>query len=470
MRKCFLLFQIAVLATAVCFVVIPSQTRANSSRVLVEKKYWSSAGSEQYTFGPGETVIASISFNLLDDTVNEVDVLDKVPNRGLGPVKLTDPAKCHIPTGSVVENVSFSETGKDLKWGPFVLNSQTPKYLCYQFSIDTSLAAKNYAEQVEVRVQKSATDIAIGNENNYLLIVGSLWGDSMASPPVVETPGADGKIPSVGTKIDDKVVKDSVRIKTQGDVDLSKYPSFLYQSSAGKTSRGGYFNSYPVKVTNKTGDATYGVENYYLFYNPLYYLFGNVFSGGSATTRAFDFGSRGSTISKSDSNSKKLNSEATLYNYDFDKDSLIYWDRTNADKNKQMYDNIKKYISDPKPEIVCTLNSTAPFGSAIFYLNNKDCLSDGGANGGSLYPNGRVWYYRASQANNVINLTASFRGKGTLIIDFTDYTHGDVPIVNIKRNVTGSNYLGLIVINGGNVVLGTNVTQFNGIVFVPGRI
>lgn len=474
MKKGFLAFQAILLVLAGVFVVSTNVASADAGRVLVEKRYWKdSDNTESYTFAPGDTAIVSISVSAIDDTEREVNLIDTLPNNAVPPVSadnIKNEAECHVP---LVQSANFVFDAPELRWDNIIV-SQSPKYFCYRFKIDTDIEAKNYAEQVEVRVEDSVLGITVGNENNYLLIVGSPWGNSMGSPPVVETPGVNGVVPSIPTTIEDKIVKESTVLKNKGNVSQSKFPSFLYQTATGKTSRGGYFNSYPVKLTDKSGSAVYGEESFYLFYNPLYYLFGNVFSGGSSATRAFDFNSRGSTIARSDGNTKKLNSEATLYNYDFDPESLIFWDRTNPDKNKQMFENIKKYISDPKPEIVCDFGalglSKDEFGSGSFALSNNDCNPNGATTVNELFPNGRVWYYKASSSDSVIDLGATFSGKGTVIIDFQDYRYGAVPAVNIKRNVDGNNYLGLIVINGGNVVLSRDLTTFNGIIFVPGRL
>jgi len=472
MKKGLLVLQAVLLTLAGVFVFGVNNVNADANKVLVEKRYWNdSDNKETYTFGPGDTVIASISVSTIDDVSSEVNLIDTLPNNAVPPVSadnIKDEAKCHVP---LVQDKNFLLDTPELRWNNIEV-TQAPKYFCYRFRIDTDIEAKNYAEQVEVRVEDQGLDITIGNENNYLMIVGSPWGNSMGTPPVVETPGVGGIVSSVDTIIEDKLLKESIVLKNKDGINQSKFPSYLYQTSTGKTSRGGYFNSYPVKLTDKSGSAIYGEESFFLFYNPLYYLFGNVFSGGSSTTRAFDFNSRGSTIARSDGNTKKLNSEATLYNYDFDPESLIFWDRTNPDKNTQMYKNIKKYISDPKPEIVCDFGALgltkAEFASGLFYLNNGDCNPN--SVGSALFPNGRVWYYRASSSDSVIDFGATFSGKGTIIIDFQDYRFGPVPVVNINRNIDGNNYLGLIVINGGNVVLSRNLTRFNGIVFVPGRL
>lgn len=472
MKKWIILLQAAVLVSAGFFFVSGS-AKANASKVLIEKRYWSddaAVAEPRYTFGPGDTVIASISVASVDGATNEVNIVDVLPSKGISAQRLSDVTKCHTPS---VENVGFSGTN-ELTWSDISV-SQSAKYFCYKFQIDTSIDARNYAEQVGIKVVDKDLGTVVGTENNYLLLVGALWGNSMGTtvaPQVVETPGADGKIPSIDTKIDDTLLKDSTSIRTKDNVDASKYSSFLYKTATGKSSRGGYLNSYPVKITNKSGSVVYGAENFYLFYNPLYYLFGNVFSGDSSTTRAFDFGSRGSTIARKDGDTNKLNSEATLYNYDFDANSLVHWDSSNPDKNKQMYENIKKYISEPRPGVVCELLAETVFTAANFYLKNDSCNSGISPVNQNLYPNGRVWYFKPDRATSgdTIDFDTTFRGKGTVIIDFESYRSGNVPVVNIKKNLPDDSYLGLIVINGGNVLLTNNLEKFNGIIFVPGRL
>lgn len=474
MKRGLLVLQIALLIVAGALAFDAGSVKADANKVLVEKRYWKeSDDKETYTFGPGDTVIASISVSTIDDVSNDVVLIDTLPNNAVPPLpsdNIRDRAKCHVP---LVQPINFELSSQELRWDG-VVATQAPKYFCYRFRVDTNIEAKNYAEQVPVRVEDQGLGITIGSENNYLMIVGAPWGNSMGTPPVVETPGVNGVIPSIDTAIEDKLLKQSVLLKNKSDINQGKFPNFFYKTASGKSSRGGYFNSYPVKMTDKNGTKIYGEESFYLLYNPLYYLFGNVFSGGSSTTRAFDFNSRGSTIARSDGNTKKLNSEATLYNYDFDPESLIYWDRTNLDKNAQMYENIKKYISDPKPEIVCDFASLgltkSVLASGNFSLGDTRCNPRGSVSANSLFPNGRVWYYRASQDDSTISLDATFRNKGTLIIDFQDYQVGDVPVVSIKKNSRDDSYLGLIVINGGNVVLDRNLEKFNGIIFVPGRL
>lgn len=458
----------------VAFLFLPASANAASSKAIVEKRYWKNdvAVTEQVnTYGPGDTVYASISVSLADDTEMSANIVDSLPKNALLPVLSRDLSKCHIPSA---ERTNFEYVGSELRWNAVTL-TKTPKYYCYKFQIDIDIEAKNYLEQTEVRVESIASsNLTVGNENNYLMIVGAPWANSMGTPPETDAKLADGTYTSIESTITDKIVKNQVLLENKAGNDLTKFPGFSYITSTGKASRGGYFNSYPVKVTDKAGDTVLGAENYYLFYNPLYYLFGNVFSGGSSTTRAFDFNSRGSTIASKDGNTNKLNSEATLYDYDFDSNSLVYWDRTNVDKNKQMYENIKKYVTDPKPEVVCDISSRGKsvFASGNFSLNNKSCLTTGPADGGTLYPSGRVWYYKANPASDGANIdfNAVFRAKGTVIVDFADYSSGAVPQVNIKRNLLDTTYMGLIVVNGGNVLLGKNLEKYNGIIFVPGRL
>lgn len=482
MKRKLVVVQIVALSCAVFLVFGVWHANASSSKVLVEKRYWSddpSQTTQKNTFTPGETVIVSISISSLDEAMSGVNLIDRLP-RNIVPItgsdNLKDESRCHVSKAED-DNFVISDTdSSEIKWNNISI-SQTPKYYCYKFAIDTDAEAKNYIEQTEVKVEMSDNGVVVGNENDYLMIVGSIWANSSSAPSVVETPGVDGKIPSIDTAIQDKLVKEDVSIKTKDGIGQDKAPSYLYQTSSGKSTRGGFLSSYPVKVTDKSGGILLGEDPSYLFYNPLYYVFGNIFSGDSTVTRAFDFDSKNSTIAKKDGDTSKLNSEATLYNYDFDENSLIYWDRANADKNKQMFENISKYISDPKPEIVCDMKALGLSKSSFtrpFYSRNGSCNPGGITFSSTLYPKGRVWYYEADPLvdGNQIDLDTFFFGTGTVIIDFAKYDSGETPVVNIKKiGASYSDYagsLGLMVINGGNVVLSDELSRYSGIIFVPG--
>lgn len=474
-------FTVFLVCCGLVFTVV-GVVRASSDKASVEKRYWvnsSSSTIQKNTFNPGDNVVVSISVSATDELSGNIDIVDRLPSKAV-PVtsanNLKDETKCHVP---LVEEDNFSLSSTDsseIRWSDIAV-SASPKYFCYQFTVDSNVEAKNIVEQAQVKVVRKTDSVVIGNENNLVMTVGSIWADSLSLVGAVETPGVDGKVPSIETSIDDELVKEEAAIKTKDGVAQDKTPSFLYKTSSGQNTRGGLLGSYPVSITDKTGNIVLGSESSYIFYNPLYYVFGNVFSGGSSTSRAFDYNSNNSSIASKDGDTNKLNDEATLYNYNFDEDSLIYWDRTNADKNEQMYQNINKYISSPKPSIVCDMKSLglskASF-SNVFYTKNKDCNPSGVTYSSDLYPNGRIWYYKAEPSvdGNEITLNTHFIGTGTIIFDFSAYGSGSTPVVNVKKiGASYSDYLGslgLIVINGGNVSLADSLQRYAGIIFVPG--
>ncbi|OQA52623.1 MAG: hypothetical protein BWY43_00412 [candidate division WS2 bacterium ADurb.Bin280] len=461
---CFFLFCVAQGASA------------TTTRALVEKRFWKNS-TQTNTFSPGDTVYVSIAISAPEGLIQKVSIVDALPAEAVPSsvtrVSSVESSLCGINSPATIYNSNFSFD--NLKFeatfsssGGIEVVSQ-PKYFCYKFELDANQEAKNVVREAGVIVYDVSRDgIIFGGENNYMLIVGAPWGDSTASPGTTSPQDSTGTHSSVGSKIEDKLVKASVRMYgASSSIDLEKYPSFLYLTSTGKGTRGGYLSQSPVKITDKSGSVVLGSANSYIFYNPLYYIFGNVFSGNSNLTRTFDFSSRNSAISINSDDNSKLSSEASLYGYIFDKNSLIYWDKTNRDKNIQMEQNISRYISDPKMEVVCTIYSGEFDHGGNFNLHSKNCA---GANSSptseekSLYPAGRVWYYKLQSGDSPdFELKRKFKGKGTLIVDFEKHPGGKI---TISKEIDAT--LGLIVINGGNVVFDDSATKYNGIIFVPG--
>ena len=159
-----------------------------------------------------------------------------------------------------------------------------------------------------------------------------------------------------------------------------------------------------------------------------------------------------------------------VYSYDFDRNSVVYWDRTNPDKNKAMNDNIKKLLGDqenhiPKADIVCEINA-GDLKAENLYLDNPDC-NIGASSSNSAWPNGRVWHVAA---DSDIEIIGNIRSKGTLIVDFKGAS-GTVRISTKSGesdSFRGDSSLGLMVINGGNVEFTKDAEKYNGIIFAPG--
>lgn len=452
---------------------------AVDSSAVVEKRLWKDS-SQTNTFSPGDEVYVSLAISAPNGLSQGVNIVDKLPAEAMmftvsQVTTSAEATKCGVAGPNSLTSASFSvdDTAKEVVIGDGnrIEITTEPKYFCYKFSLDANKEAKNVVREVGTVIWDDLRDnIIFGGENNYMLIVGAPWGDSTSTTPETAEKNPAGEYPVVGSEIKDELIKNSARIARIADassVDLAKYSTFMYLTSAGKSSRGGYLMHAPVIITDSSGEVVLGAANSYIFYNPLYYIFGNIFSGGSSATRAFDFSSRNSAISVADSEAAKLNSEAVLYDYNFDKNSLIYWDQANRDKNKQMEENIGKYIDPPQSEVVCTLATNVLTNPAQFNLYASDCNSRNGSptpDQEALHPSGRVWYYKLKDTESAdFELKANFRGKGTIIVDFENKPNGRI---SINKNIDAT--LGLILINGGNVVFDSNAGEFNGIVFVPG--
>jgi hypothetical protein len=246
----------------------------------------------------------------------------------------------------------------------------------------------------------------------------------------------------------------------------------LYLRGSGQKSRGGTLVSLPVKMTDMSGAKTFFSDQFYLLYNPLFYIFGNMFSGSTPTSTAFDFGHGSSVVSTGDFGNEKLNSAASLYNYYFDQESVIFWDRGNQDKNAAMENNISRILGteSSRPDDLCVLPSLLSAnrlsGAPPVYLNNKSC-SLIGVDNSSVWPSGRVWYLKAISD---IEISSTIAKGGTLVVDFSDASYVPTVKINTQENdFANDSFLGLIVINGGRVEFTADAEYFRGAVFVPGR-
>jgi len=304
----------------------------------------------------------------------------------------------------------------------------------------------------------------IGSSNNYLMVRGYPFIQSQEDPNLL-----DATAPYKINMIEDELAFAFTRVLlTEPNQVASSVPSYLYLRGSGQKSRGGTLISLPVRMTDMSESSIFFSDQFYLLYNPLFYIFGNMFSGSSPSSTAFDFGHGSSAISTGDFGNEKLNSASSLYNYYFDEKSVIFWDRNNKDKNTAMEGNISRILGtqELRPDDLCQLDSANSLRNSTIYLNNQSC-SLVQTDNSSIWPSGRVWYLKA---NSDVEISSTIKKGGTLVVDFSEASY--VPTVKINTqegDFSNDSFLGLIVINGGKVEFTGDAEYFRGAVFVPGR-
>ena len=447
-----------------------SSGQGQISNVVLEKrmyKYANDARKEISTFEPGDRVVVTIRVNTngqenLQGTLT--DLRDK--NTELPPPN-------NITAGTDKTKICGLDSSYKMLSGTFSANDGTDNsvwnnislplgdnYVCYTYWIKSNAAAKNIVSQASAILREKDTNLILGGSSNMMMVRGYPFVNS-------ETNQLDKEKPLVLSPIEDILSFSSTIAVDDSQSGSAKSSassiSYIYKRGLGAKSRGGMLLSLPVKMTDNTNhDLAYG--SFYLLYNPAFYLFGNVFSGNSPIGSSLDLGSRSNATARNTfDRSNKLNSEASLYSYDFDEDSIIFWDKAN--KNEAMKKSINDLISIPQPAIVCPdgkLTAGALSGGNL-YLDNPNC-DPTTATFDQVWPNGRVWYMKA---NSDIEIKAAIKKKGTIIIDSNNHT---VKISTKSGSFSSDgSQLGLIVINGGNVQFTTTAQAYNGIIFAPGN-
>ncbi|MDH4358528.1 MAG: hypothetical protein OEV37_01075 [Candidatus Berkelbacteria bacterium] len=461
--------------------------------VFLQKKLFlfnndnSTTGDEQATFEPGDWVAVRLKLNRNLADYTSIKLVDFFPKDAIGIAEITM-AQCGI-AGSTRASAAFptpAVLSHSLTWNSVPI-PQSDVFICYKFQVPDAVDEKDKAKNRLVQVRATAYRTIFGFEKsaettaNFMMVRGfpfqalnySGTTNFGASPPIFEINDFTSVINTVGAiSLTGQYVGNSV--------------SYIYSKGAGYHSRGGSILFLPVTMTNKTGANTLAYDSSHLFYNPAYYLFGNIFSSGGIKEKSLDIGSgasgSGVTVSGEDYASQEdLNSKAAFYNYQIDKNSVTFWNSNLLDKNRVMQNKITGLISQPRPDVTCAFddfdsdpdNNTSFVRSRLaavsgnFYLDNDNCQPAGTLASGR-WPSGRVWYIKP---NADITIKTAFQGKGTLIIDFAGIT-GRVPKVILETNLSdfsSGSMLGLMVINGGQVEISKTATYFRGIIFVPGK-
>jgi len=445
--------------------------RAADLPVYLEKKTYLN-GNETATFEPGQTVVVRVKINSNGNSLPNAKLNDYFASGSLSIENITDPGQCDAGSGPILAaTFSTNESGVD---GPFATWSgisfaSGDGYLCYKYFLADNPADKNklvQARTVLTEQFENLPEMVVASVDNYFIIRGFPYSESQVDPAQFSRSGSPF--------IEDELhgAQSTLRqVIDSSDTALTNTIGYIYKRGFGPQSRGGELYPLPVYMTNRDENIFYATDPFYLMYNPIYYLFGNIFSGGSYAGNKLGFNSGGSGITRQPyDRTQKLNAAASLYGYEFDQNSVLWWDRGSADKNKAMYDNIHDLISDPKPEMVCTL-ADSPAGRGSFqlsniFLNSNNCANIAEQPTQNLWPDGRVWYLKTT--SDITISSSSISGNGTVIIDYGG-TEGKTVTIDTSIDSFRSGVMGLMVINGGKVNFAAGATGFKGVIFVPGK-
>ena len=444
----------------------------NTGSLYMEKRMfkWSDSGGRSgdlATFDPTDWVVSRIKIESGENEGLTLKVKDYRPS-GIPDIDIKNiteaekQTKCGLSAGESLLGGDFNgrQDNDYSYWDNISMGKNQAGYLCYQYRIPANYEPKNILIQARAQTlsKEQGNELTVGTSNNFMMIKGfpilTSQPESLDNNPVKTFP-----------QINDLFAVSSVRAEQPSatNPNFGWTIGYFYKRGLGQASRGGNAVSLPVKMTTKSGEIL-SMDPFWILYNPSYYLFGNMFSGNSDAGTALDFSSRSNAITRqSYQNSSKLNSEAALYNYEFDKDSVVYWDETNRDRNKAMEENIRRLVADPKPEIVCKVSNLNAFETGQVNLNSNDCNLSSQPGTNIKWPNGRVWYLKTNTSSDQVEIGSSIRGRGTIIIDGP----GKAVISTSASDYPNDSSFGLIAINGAKVEFGTNAERFNGIVFAP---
>lgn len=433
------------------------------------------------TFQPGETIAVMLKVSTTEDknvnvkirdylppNVNQISIVDQTNRMGLQNY-------CGLsPNTLMISSNALNKTSDYVEWDNATIDKQD-RYLCYTFEVPgqsdylnrpgvsggeasrEKSPPKNDVFQVRAEVFLPLSNRILASSNNYIMIKGYSWATTEPTEALGSFPINDDDLAFSFTSA---LFEDPI---TSENKSLSGNPSYIYKRGLGSSSRGGTLLSLPVRMTNGNGDTLLSMEPFYLLYNPAFYIFGNIFSGSSSLSTVFDFNSKSNAVSSGQYNSSdKLNAAAALYNYFFDRDSVMFWDKDNKN-NPQMQDNIRRILGS---DIACEMSGygISNLSGNNLYLGNQDCNIQQ-ATTNQVWPSGRVWYFKPISD---VHLGATIWETGTIIIDFSgNPTAKSVYIETRNNNFQNNSKLGLIVLNG-NVVFTKDAERFDGLVFVPG--
>jgi len=435
-------------------------------------------GTEKATFDPGDTSVIKVKIDPMGLSDLNLVVRDYRPqafNIGV----INSKAECGLNnTDNLLSSTFLDNPDRNYSEWRDVHPSSGISYLCYKYTINNTDQPKNDLIQSKLIVYDQDNFDENQSENQ---VISSYSGYQMVKGIAFTNSQAYAGDPSKGLDtnnvfpIDDFLSFARTVVQytaSTGQIsNLSYSGSYVYKRGLGPKSRGGELYPLPVRMENSLGQVV-ATDQSYVLYNPAFYLFGNLFSGDSTASK-LDFSSRSGATSNQgfpSDFSNKLNSEASLYNYSFDKNSVLYWDnnKSTADyeyKNKELTESIKKLTGpNPPPEVCPPISASDIADGKHVFLNNENCVI-GEDPISNTWPDGRVWYLRAS---GDVELSATFHSRGTIIIDYAGGTPGNVRISTLKEDFPDNAALGLIVINGGNVLFANAAQKFNGIIFDPG--
>jgi hypothetical protein len=425
------------------------------------------------TFEPKETIAVSLKASTAEDHTVNVKIRDYLPPN-VNQISIIDRTAgvepqtyCGLSPGTpMISSDALTKNSDYVEWNNATLDKQE-RYLCYTFEVpeqsdylsrpDASgqkSPPKNDVFQVRAMAISPLSDRVLASSNNYIMIKGYPWATT--EPGVLgSSPPNDDDLAFSFTSV---LFKDPI---TNENKNLGGNPSYIYKRGLGQNSRGGTLVSLPVRMTNGTGDTLLSIDPFYLLYNPAFYIFGNIFSGSSSLSTVFDFNSKSNAVSSGDYNSSdKLNAAAALYNYFFDKDSVMFWDGKN---NPQMQDNLNRILAGPA-DIVCDTADISNLESGHnLYLGNQNCQIQQSTTN-QVWPTGRVWHFKPTSD---VHLGATISESGTIIVDFQG-SPKSVYIETKDGNFQGNAKLGLIVLNG-KAVFTKDAERFDGLVFAPGN-
>lgn len=469
------------------------------TRVFIDKRVYKKTSDteskESATFTNGDLAYISIRVNAQTEGEAQISKLtDAIPAEAKTISMVTNKSErekfCQIPQSAATLTQDSPETSNQTNIWRGLSVSKDNKFICYKYFIDGGQNDNTKPSNNSVQIRTTAygatvsnTDKLIGSSNNYMMIKYEpyIQSDEGANVEYQQKNDPNNRYLPMEDELSFSFTGSSYNFSGK-TVDLSGINTYLYKRGIGARSRGGDLMALPVTLTDSKEENILAADNFYLLYNPAFYLFGNIFSGDNFAGKVFDFGSKNSATTRNlYSADDKQNTSSTAYEYEFDKGSVVYWDETQLDKNKRITDLISKYIPAPGkeiPPVVCEIQySQFSDNPNSINLTNNDCILKNIQDPSKqLWPEGRVWYHKVQPDHQVISIGANeydrpVKGNGTMVFDFSDAPDGTVLIKKLKfeeQNGSASK-MGVIAINGGRVIFNEKATVFNGIVFAPGK-
>lgn len=436
------------------------------------------------TFVPGDTAVARIAITPKTAGIGATALADYRPEAyEINNVTNSDARKitlCGLKASDKIYPASFSSNSSEMgssysSWSDIGIAKDETYYFCYIYKIGVDDQAKNILSQSRAVLSAAGGAQILSSSDNYMLIKGSDYLASDSSPKEYDLDGVTGK----KYPIDDQLSPSFVSYSTESGGTQQTNPFYVYKRGFAGKSRGGNLLSLPAVVKSSGQEVAF--DQFYLLYNPAFYLFGNIFSGESYAGNAMDFNSRFSAISNEQyAVGNKLNSQDALYNYYFDKNSVIAWGDeaeggSDKYKNSMMKSTLDSYTKTTgAPEDRCKLSNSGQLGSdgKPVNLQLSNCSQfNTNSTVDDAWPNGRMWYLNvtSSGAQNIdigkSGLTTNVYGRGTIFVNFDNGRNDNTVTIN-NLNFVSNAKMG-VVVTGGGVVFSRQARSFKGIVFNP---